>query len=267
MLEKTSIKSMLLKYANNVYKKDNNYDIANALIKYYNDIPKLTIHDMADRCYVSTASLSRFIHLLGFEDYPSFKMACKNSVDIRVDYSVELSRAIPEDIKPICERYTNHIKQNMDYVMDSLDYNQLNRICKDIFESEYVAFFGLEFATLLGSHFQVKMAELNKLIKIGNTLIREKEIAKSLDDKCIAIIASLEGGYFYYNNEIIDTLKQNNVKIIALTMNNTSMIKNIADEIIISSLYNSETEGRVSLLYVIELLLMIYVINYKDQII
>ena len=221
---------------------------------------------MADKCYVSTASLSRFVHLLGFEDYPSFKIACKNSVDIRVDYSVELSRATPEDIKPIFERYSNHAKENMDYVMNSLDYNQLNRICKDIFESEYVAFFGLEFATLLGSHFQVKMSELNKSVKIGNTLIREKEIAESLDDKCIAIISSLEGGYFYYNNEIIDTLKQKNVKIIALTMNNTSMIKNIADEIIISSLYNSETEGRVSLLYVIELLLMLYVINYKDQI-
>lgn len=264
MAMKIPVLSLLLRYINNVQKKDNNYDIAKALLTHYHDIPQLNIHDMADKCFVSTASLSRFVRLLGFGDYPSFKKACESSIDINVDYSCEISKAHKEDIKPIFQRYTSNIKENMDYIFNHLDYQQLDRICKMIYESHSIAFFGLEFATLLGHHFQVKMADLNKFIKIGNSYIEQKEIADCLDENSVVIIASLEGGYFYHNDDILNILKAKKVKIIALTMNNSSLIKNSVDEIIVSSLYNSETEGRISLLYMIELLLMYYVINYKN---
>ena len=255
--------SLLLRYINNVSKKDSHYDIAKALLDHYHDIPNLTIHDMADACYVSSSSLSRFIRVIGFESYPEFKEACKNSISIDVDYSFELSKAKKEDVKPIYQRYTNNVKENLDYILEHLDFEQLDRICKMIYNTKNVAFFGLEFATLLGQHFQIKMAELNKLVKIGTTFQQQKDIADSFDKDAVVIIASLEGGYFYHNDEILKILKQKQVKIIALTMNNHSMIQKAADEIILTSKYNSDTEGRLSLLYIIELLLMYYVINYQ----
>ena len=79
----------------------------------------------------------------------------------------------------------------------------------------------------------------------------------------VVIIASLEGGYFYYYNEIMDILRGKNIKIISLTMNNNSYINKISDEIIVASKHNSDTEGRISLLFTLELLLMHYAINYQ----
>lgn len=263
MTMKTPVLSLLLRYINNVKKKDNNYDIAQAMLNNYNDICKLTIHELAEKCYVSSSSISRFIRLMGYENYTSFKDACSDSIGINVDYSLELSKATKKDIKPIYQRYTDNVKSNLDFIFETIDYLQLERICQMIYNTKDVAFFGLEFATLLGQHFQIKMAELNKLVKIGNTFNEQKEIAESFEEGGVVIIASLEGGYFYHNDEILKILKNRKVKIVALTMNTNSMIVRQTDEIVIISKHNSDTEGRISLLYMIELLLMYYVINYQ----
>ena len=260
---KTPVLSLLLRYINNTTKKDNNYDIAKGLLEHYHEIPVLTIHDMADACYVSSSSLSRFVHLIGYRDYREFKESCKNSIEIDVDYSFELAKTRKEDMESIYRTYTNNIKTNLDFALANLDYEQLERIARTIYETKDIAFFGLEFATLLGQHFQIKMAELNKLVKIGDTYQKQKEIVESFDKSGIVIIASLEGGYFYHNDDILKALKEKGVTIVALTMNDSSMIKKSSDEIILTSKSNSDTEGRISILYVIEILLMYYVINYK----
>lgn len=263
MAMKTPVLSLLLRYINNTQKKDNNYDIAKGLFEHYHDIPKLTIHDMADACYVSSSSLSRFVHMIGYSDYREFKESCENDLDISVDYSFELSKTRKEDMKSIYGMYTRNIKVNLDYILANLDYGQIERISKIMYETDDIAFFGLEFATLLGAHFQIKMAELNKLVKIGDTYQKQKDIAESFGNSGIVFIASLEGGYFYHNDDILKTLRDKGVTIVALTMNDSSMIRKSSDEIILSSKSNSDTEGRISILYVIEILLMYYIINYK----
>lgn len=263
MTMKTPVLSLLLRYINNIQKKDNNYDIAKAMLSHYQEIPKLTIHEMADACYVSSSSISRFVRLLGYENYVYFKEACNETIGIDVDYSFEISKATKKDIQPIFERYTHSIKDNLEYILGHLDYDQMDRICQMIFQSPDIGFFGLEFATLLGHHFQIKMAELNKVVTIGNTHQEQKDIAESIKENSVVIVASLEGGYFYHNDDILRLLKNKNVKVIALTMNNHSIIQRTADEIVVSSQYNSDTEGRISLLYTLELILMYYAINYK----
>ena len=257
------VMSLLLRYVNNVVKKDGNYDIAQSMLNHYDEIPDLTIHELAEKCYCSASSLSRFIRLLGFENYATFREACMHVLDIDVDYSIELSKATKSDIKPIYERYTQHVHENLDYILSHMDYLKMDRICKMIYESKQFAFFGLEFAMLLGQHLQIKMAEMNKLVRIGNTYKEQKEIASALPEGSVVMIASLEGSYFIHNEEILDILKSKKIKIIALTMENHAIVERNSDEILLSSATNSNTEGRISLLYVIELIIMFYAINYQ----
>lgn len=126
-----------------------------------------------------------------------------------------------------------------------------------------MAFFGLEFATLLGQHFQVKMASMNKLVRLGLTYEEQKVIAANLHEGALVFVASLEGGYFYRNDEVMEILKEKHVTIVAMTMNeNTKLMKDV-DEILICNKENSNTEGRITLLYMIEILLMYYFVNYQ----
>lgn len=259
----TPVLSILLRQINGSVKKGNAYDIAKALLDHYHEIPELTIHELADACFISSSSLSRFIRTIGFEQYSDFKLACKKNIGIEVDYSNDVAKASADDMRPIIERYTENIKQNIEYTYEHMDIAQLDRICKMIFQAKEIAFFGLEFATLLGQHFQIKMASMNKFIRLGLTYEEQIEIASNLQDGAVIFVASLEGGYFYRNDEVMNILKQKKMYIIALTMNEHAKLMKDVNEILICNKENSNTEGRITLLYMMEILLMYYYVNYQ----
>lgn len=259
-----SVLSMLLRFVNGQYKKDTNYDIALSLLTHYSQIDKMTINELADVCYVSPASISRFIKLLGFKSFHEFKAACKNTLAINnTDYSPMVSKAVKEDIEPIFERYTDHVITNIKYSYEHISYDQLDRISHMIYESEDVAMLGLEFSTLLAQHFQNRFALMNKYIKIGLSYEEQLELVNSLKDNSVVFIVTIEGGYFYRNDKIIQILNNKNAKIIVITMNTQNKLMKEAQEVVICSKENSDTEGRISLLYVMELLIMYYCINFS----
>lgn len=255
--------SELLRIVNNSTKRDSNYDIALAMIENYKEIPKLTIHELANVCFVSSSSISRFIRYIGYENFTEFRQSCSNPMGIDTDYSKETISASKEDIQPIFRRYTENIKENLDYTLDILDFDQLDRICKMIYESETLALFGLEFAMIIGQHFQTKLASLNKLVSLGISNDSQMEIAKSLDRNSVVIITSLEAGYFYRCQDVLEVLEQKDVQIIAISMsNNSKLLKNV-DELLVCNKYNNNTEGRITLLYILEILIMYYSIKHQ----
>ena len=171
---------------------------------------------------------------------------------------------MPNEIEEVFTKYTESVKENIAYTLENIDVDQMNRISELIYKSNDIALFGLEFATLLGQHFQIKMASMNKFVKIGITYDEQKEIAESLSDGSLVFIISLEGGYFYRGDEVFNFLKKKNVTIVAITMNNNSKLLRDVDEILVCNKDNSSTQGRITLLYMIELILMNYCINYKN---
>lgn len=266
MGRKDPVLSMLLHYINGVYKKDTNYDIALKLLAEYEQIPNMTINQMADICYVSTASISRFIRLLGFATCSEFKNACRRTLNIKsTDYSVTVSKAKREDSKPILEEYTNNVIENIKFTFDNIDYQQMDRICQMLFDAEDIALLGLEFSSLLGSHFQNRMALMDRYVNIGFSYEKQLEIAQSLGNNAVVIIASIEGGYFYRNDEIISILREKKSKIIVLTMNMHNKLMREVNEVLLCSKHNNDTEGRVSLLYILEIILMYYCINFSKS--
>ena len=164
-MDTNSVLSILLRYVNGQYKKDTNYDIALALLTHYSEIPKKTINEISDLCYVSPASISRFVKLIGFHSFQEFKNACLNTLDIsKTDYSPKVIKANKNDVKEILQHYTNRVISNIQFSYDHLDFEQLDRICSYIHDSNDVLILGLEFSTLLAQHVQNRFALMNKYI-------------------------------------------------------------------------------------------------------
>lgn len=258
-----SLITNLLSYINYGKANDVNYDIARIVLRNYHDIPKMSINDLADCCFVSASSITRFIKELGFDSFKEFKKQIIDTVNINADYSKDLSFAKKDDLQPILETYTNRIKENIDFTFRNIDYSQIERICELIYNSEEVVILGLEFATMLGLHFQKKMASINKFVRIGVTEEKQQEIVETIQEGTVVLILSIEGSYFYRNNKLIVKLEEKNCKLIAVTMNGTGKLVNRCEEVLMCNKYNSDTEGRITLLYMIEVLIMCYCINYQ----
>lgn len=257
--------SILLRYTNHGNKNDVNYSIARIMVENFELISKKTIHEMAELCFVSASSLSRFAKIIGYENYTEFKKSSASTINIDVDYSVEVSRARKEDFEPIFNQYTENIIANLRFLNKTLDFERINYVTNLIHNSDKIVFLGLEFATLIGHHFQIKMGELDKHVEIGETYEEQLEIVNNLTSNCLVIIASLEGGYFYRNHDIIKIIEKNKTQSIVLTMNkHIKPLQHLDGEILIINENNSNTEGRVSLLFAIEMIIMLYYINFKD---
>ena len=159
-----SVLSTLLRYVNGQYKKDTNYDIALALLTHYSVIPEKTINELSELCFVSPASISRFVKLIGFRSFQEFKNACLNTLDIsKTDYSPQIIKADKKDVKEIFQNYTKHVIDNIQFTYDHLDFEQLDHVCKYIHDSLEVLVLGLEFSTLLAQHIQNRFALMNIL--------------------------------------------------------------------------------------------------------
>lgn len=264
-MDTNSVLSILLRYVNGQYKKDTNYDIALALLTHYSEIPKKTINEISDLCYVSPASIPRFVKLIGFHSFQEFKNACLNTLDIsKTDYSPKVIKANKNDVKEILQHYTNRVINNIQFSYDHLDFEQLDRICSYIHDSDDVLILGLEFSTLLAQHVQNRFALMNKYISVAISNEEQLESAHALKEGSTVIILSVEGGYFYRHNEVIQILLEKKVKLVVLTMNeHQKMINEFIDrEVILCSQDNTNTESRISLLYTLEIIIMYYCIYF-----
>jgi len=265
MAKGISVVSQLLSYVNYGEAQGVDREIASGILENYNLIPKLTIYELADLCFVSASSITRFIRSIGYDSYKNFKNEVETTLKIDVDYSKKVNLATSEDLQPIFQRYTENVLENIRFTFNNLDYEQLHRICEMIYQANQIGFFGLEYANQIGFHFQNKMASLNKIIKLGVTDEKQQELAQELQEGALVFIVSLEGSYFYRHTEIFDMLARKNCHIIAISMVTTGKFVNYCDEVILCNKTNSNTEGRITLMYMIELILMAYYINFSHE--
>ena len=207
-----SVLSTLLRYVNGQYKKDTNYDIALALLTHYSVIPEKTINELSELCFVSPASISRFVKLIGFHSFQEFKNACLNTLDIsKTDYSPQIIKADKKDVKEIFQNYTKHVIDNIQFTYDHLDFEQLDHVCKYIHDSLEVLVLGLEFSTLLAQHIQNRFALMNKYITVAISNDEQLEAAHNLKENSVVIILSVEGGYFYRHSEVHSSTLYSNI--------------------------------------------------------
>lgn len=263
---KFSVRKRLLNYINQSMgdtKQDNNYFLAKFFFENFETIPNKTIYEVSEESYVSTAAISRFTKKLGFTSFIEFKGAIADSIDISNDYAKKFTESTQLTEKFITD-FTQNIIEDIQQIQDQLNLSQLQNINKLIFNSTSTTIFGLEFVEILGQHLQNKYAEMNRLIELGYINQNQLKKIEKMNKSDVALIFSVEGGFFYYGNSVVEALKERGVKIIVFTQNSSPMIERTADEIFLLGSKNSNTEGRIMLLYVMEILIYDYFLQYKS---
>ena len=259
------VMNQLLALAGDRHQKDTNASIARSLLQHFSDLPDLTIQDAADLAYVSAASISRFVRYLGYSGFSEFKYSCRETLGIETDYSGEVKKARKEDLQPIYERFTDQVVSNIQLAHQNLDIARLDRICQAIQEADQTAIFGLEFSSLIGEHIQGRLARMGKLVSTSLELDEQAEIARSLTKDSVAILITMEGGYLYRNPEVMEILTKTGVYTVVLTISPHLKMLQSCDEMLVCGRDNYNTEARISLLYLAEMLLMHYSISYFQK--
>ena len=64
-----SLFNQLVIYLDTANEIDTNYNIAWYVVRNFSKITDMSINELADKCYVSPATISRFCKSLGYENY------------------------------------------------------------------------------------------------------------------------------------------------------------------------------------------------------
>lgn len=166
--------------------------------------------------------------------------------------------SIKESPKITIDEYAESIIDNIRSTVGSVDIECIDRVAKNIYESSKVSVFGVNALHSIGQYLQSRLILDGKCIDAYLSYQDQLDCANSLDNESVAIIISAEGSYFHRCMDIVTKLKQNDVKIILLTQNVNSKLSYIADEVLICGDRNKNNEGRFSIQYILEILIMRY---------
>ncbi|MDR7678627.1 MurR/RpiR family transcriptional regulator [Lactiplantibacillus plantarum] len=238
----------MLTYLNQHTGEDTQTRIIHFLFSHYRRLEYMTIIELAQRCYVSPASISRFVHRFG---YPSFEeMKHSLILEMRVSEpnftyrlkpgSMQQLRTSPNDF------YHGFAEEISGAIMDTVatfSYESIDRLLHQIINAKQVVLFG--FDTMLNTLriFQSAMLSQGIVVQLGDTPEIQRDQTSQLDHDSLAVVFSSFGMFFSKCPDVYSAIVQSEAHTILITqMSGSGIYSNTFDEClkISSSAINAE---------------------------
>ncbi|MCD7892322.1 MAG: MurR/RpiR family transcriptional regulator [Erysipelotrichaceae bacterium] len=259
----------LIIFINTTENHDTNYNIALFMVHNFYRIGNMRINEVAEECFVSPATVSRFCRALGYENFAHLKQECIDfhspgkMFDNLIEVSLDTMHDNPTEATKI------HVNQIIDYLKDLpdyLDWNEVDAMLELIHDHDTVAFFGTQFSHSVALHFQTDLLMLEKFVMAYTTTARQEECAKGLDENSVAVIFSVNGYFVDAANRVMHYLKKSGCKIVLITCNSHIDTSFKIDHIILLGKDNNKKIGKHSLLTAVELMSLRYYCLYYPSI-
>ncbi|MDH2927567.1 RpiR family transcriptional regulator [Lonepinella koalarum] len=185
----------LLIMLNDCQIKSTNYRITMTLLLNFHQLATLSIGKVADLCNVSKSTISKYIRVLGYEDYADFK-ADSIFKENRFGFSLNYNSNIAQFLETQgIERYIATIQNDLSLIHSTLDMNKVTKLAQYLAEYREVAAFGLLFSEIGALDLQSKLAYNGKFITTHLNDLKQKQFIYRANKKNLIIIYSNSGRY------------------------------------------------------------------------
>ncbi|MCR5796035.1 MAG: MurR/RpiR family transcriptional regulator [Solobacterium sp.] len=251
-----SVSEKLLNFIDTAQVHDSYYEIALTLVKNYEKVKTMPIAEMADLCYVSQATISRFCRFLGYENFKRFHDDMNLEFRLLDDYTGQFRSLLRSSDRKAAEMYQERVRKNLETALSEENFREIRRAADLIAAGKRTAFFSHHFLWDAGHYFQTKMIMMDRYIELYQSYDNQMKCAQSLDEDCTAIICSAGGTYFSYYRDLTGTILNSKAKVIVLTQNVNSNLINGADLVIRCGETNQDDTGKFAMLAVIDHLVL-----------
>ena len=250
---------LLLNYVDTSRAHDSNYEIACTLVEHYMQLPTLSLREMAELCYVSPASFSRFCRYIGFESFAEFKEAVYGAnYRLADDYSREFMGELMQGEEQALDLYRSSLIDVINGALDDDNLAIVPEVLDAIERAERVVFFSHHFTWHVGRYFQSKMLQMGKCVELYQSYEHQLEAAESLQEGDVAIVCSINGTYFSHYGDIVREIFAVRAKVVAITQTRRAMYINRVDYLLTCGDTNENDLGKYAALMTIDYLVMCY---------
>ncbi|SEC11833.1 MurR/RpiR family transcriptional regulator [Paenibacillus sp. GP183] len=234
--------------------------VAEYILEHLEDIPHLSIKNLAQLTKTSDASVLRFCKTIGYSGYRSFIVSISASIGSMDDGQKDQYTDIQpgDDLSIIISNVSRNNSKSIEDTLSVIDKNEIARTVKVLRECKRIAFFGIGASGLVGIDAEQKFSRINKMCHTYTDGHSQLTAATLLDKNDVAIFISNSGKTV----EILDSLeiaKKNGACIIAITKYNKSELADKANIVLSIStpeitIRSGAMGSRIAMLTVIDIL-------------
>lgn len=271
-MQETDIIYNLLTFLNSSKEEDMYYSICLSMLQNLEEVPNCSINELADLCYTSTATLSRFCRKFGYSNFHEFKkeiayalIQSKNEIFLEKNEM----QFIESNPSYVINKVYDLIFESLLMGKTSLKIKSIDHICNLIYKSKKVHFFGYQFNKVLASDLQLKFMKLGKFIYAFADRGEDSQKIELLDENSLAIVMSVSGKIGH--QALMEEIHERGAKILLITMNPETPLKNYVDELFVvegreSDFTVSSISGSIGLLTALNIIYVRYGILFNRNV-
>lgn len=244
--------------------KNNNdiyYHVARTILENKDRVAHMGIEELAEICYTSPATISRFCRKLSVGSFSEFKNLLKiyNEYALQeVMFTDNEIEKIHEDRQVLTDKTFPMSIEALTKTAELLDTDNIDEISSLLARANHIAIFGSIYSQLVARDCQYKFIRLGKFTTAFTDTSDQIDDSEKLDNKDAAIIFSVSGNQRFLL-AIVDNLKQSKTPLIVITNKVNSSLAKAADYVIElggveSDFTQSSTSGRIASMGIVDLL-------------
>lgn len=179
---KSTVKDMdsalmqLILMVNNASRQDPEYHIASNLLKNLLHIPKMSIEEMAEKCFTSSATLSRFCKRLGYRNYVVLRGAFEPAIEkLEQERSIYCGYDKPAKTLSI-DRVVSQCTDALESVRQQLSFLEVERAVDAIYQAKNIYLLANEKMVPAIIEFQYNMLLDNRYVQYLSDWVNASEI-------------------------------------------------------------------------------------------
>lgn len=202
------------------------------IVNHVMELRLMTIKEIADMAYVSSSTLIRIAHKLGYDGWNDLKADLIREEEILlrnyegVDANFPFSKE--DTLYSIASKLTALKQEAIAETFDLVDPIELHHIIRLLDQAKKIVIFGMSHNRDLAREFVFNMRRIGKPVTIveqPGELIYE---ATAMDSSMVAIVISYSG-YTKGISELLPYLQNNHVPVLAVTNMGESLLSRVAD--------------------------------------
>lgn len=260
---------ILMSYVNVSSSQDMYYTIAHTILTHLERIPTISINDLADLCYTSPATISRFCKDLNCKNFANFKYEMSIALETarhEIHMSEEECYEIQKNPQFLVDKIYQETIASLNLGHQCINIHEIDKICEMLYQAKKVQMIGYQFNKVISNDFQMKLLKLKKFIYAFVERGDEIQRLDMIDKDSLVIIVTVRARKQLLDN-LIDKVKEHQPQILMITMNQEYENKNINHIYRIDGLESNYTEssmqGTINFLTLFNIIYVRYGLLYK----
>ena len=216
----------------NIHGKETSYSkIIIYLLTHSEEVQSLTISEIADKCYVSPATLTRFSRHFDFSSFNELRKTLAHLVGMPPYNGLRMNeqqyQLIQSNPRTYLENYSEEIITSIQDVLKTIDIPEIDQLLKKIHEAPEVVLMGYGATLEIAKEVQMSFLSSGKILYLGETEPLQKELLQGLNQDALILLISSYGTLLTKDPELTRLINNSSAQSIFITQNTQNTLTNL----------------------------------------